>query len=119
MGAMDDPTKALSSRRGWPAGLGVVLPQQELAALLIRMEVVLHTTSVKNRPIGADFCQLLLKEKPFVEPRGSCLQQERKDGRTKRCGHLNYLPGLKESFRLTLRLNTRCPGAQSLLSGQK
>ena len=31
----------------------------------------------------------------------------------------NYFPGLKESFRLTERLNTRWPGAQSLLSGQK
>ena len=30
-----------------------------------------------------------------------------------------YLPGLKESFRLTLRLNTRCSGVESLLSGQK
>ena len=31
----------------------------------------------------------------------------------------DYFPGLKESFRLTERLNTRWPGAQSLLSGQK
>ena len=31
----------------------------------------------------------------------------------------NYLPGLKLSFRLTERLNTRCSGAESLLSGQK
>jgi len=30
-----------------------------------------------------------------------------------------YFPGLKESFRLTLRLKTKWPGAQSLLSGQK
>ena len=30
-----------------------------------------------------------------------------------------YLPGLKESFRLTERLNTRWPGVQSLESGQK
>ena len=30
-----------------------------------------------------------------------------------------YLPGLKESFRLTERLKTRWPGAQSRLSGQK
>ena len=30
-----------------------------------------------------------------------------------------YLPGLKESFRLTERLNTRCSGEESLLSGQK
>ena len=29
-----------------------------------------------------------------------------------------YLPGLKESFRLTERLKTRWPGAQSRLSGQ-
>ena len=31
----------------------------------------------------------------------------------------DYFPGLKLSFRLTERLNTRRPGAQSLLSGQK
>ena len=31
----------------------------------------------------------------------------------------NYLLGLKLSFRLTLRLNTRWPGAQSRESGQK
>ena len=30
-----------------------------------------------------------------------------------------YFPGLKLSFRLTLRLKTRCSGVQSLLSGQK
>ena len=30
-----------------------------------------------------------------------------------------YFPGLKESFRLTERLNTRCSGLESLLSGQK
>ena len=32
---------------------------------------------------------------------------------------LCYLPGLKESFKLTERLNTRCSGDESLLSGQK
>lgn len=30
-----------------------------------------------------------------------------------------YLPGLKLSFKLTERLNTRCSDVQSLLSGQK
>ena len=35
------------------------------------------------------------------------------------CFILFYLPGLKESFRLTLRLKTRWPSAQSLESGQK
>ena len=30
-----------------------------------------------------------------------------------------YLPGLKLSFRLTARLKTRCPGAESRLSAQK
>ena len=33
--------------------------------------------------------------------------------------YLFYFPGLKESFRLTERLNTRCSGLESLLSGQK
>ena len=32
---------------------------------------------------------------------------------------LFYLPGLKESFRLTERLKTRWSGVESLLSGQK
>ena len=32
---------------------------------------------------------------------------------------LYYFPGLKESFKLTERLNTRCSGVESLLSGQK
>ena len=31
----------------------------------------------------------------------------------------NHLPGLKESFRLTERLNTRCSAEESRLSGQK
>lgn len=31
----------------------------------------------------------------------------------------DHLPGLKLSFKLTERLNTRCSGVQSLLSGQK
>ena len=33
--------------------------------------------------------------------------------------HIDYFPGLKLSFRLTERLNTRCSGVQSRLSGQK
>ena len=35
------------------------------------------------------------------------------------CPCMCYLPGLKPSFRLTARLNTRAPGLESLLSTQK
>ena len=44
---------------------------------------------------------------------------ERKSRKVKDFPARDYFLGLKLSFRLTERLNTRCSGEESLLSGQK
>ena len=56
---------------------------------------------------------------PYEAPGLNFVKKQRPRLRHANGDELYYFPGLKESFKLTERLNTRCSGVESLLSGQK